>query len=213
MKLWKFPSRRAGLLFFHQRKCIPALSWTWTSFHPGERDCCFSTIVNILVTKGGTMLFPSRRAGLLFFHHIRSYPNGSPHIRFPSRRAGLLFFHCGTLQSICREASIPASGIVVFPRILRVQLIDNQAATVSIPASGIVGERGSPWQLPNGNCFLIASSSLHTGAVCAKRKLQSVGAKRPKPFLPVTGRFAPPSLGYKSRRAGLLYFHHRMGRR
>jgi hypothetical protein len=83
---------------------------------------------------------------------------------------------------------------------------------VSIPASGIVGERGSPWQLPNGNCFLIASSSLHTGAVCAKRKLQSVGAKRPKPFLPVTGRFAPPSLGYKSRRAGLLFFHSKMKR-
>jgi len=104
-------------------------------------------------------------------------------------------------------------------------------------ANKFAGELHSPWQLPDGNCFLAASSSLHPNAVCAKRKLRSWGAERPKPFPPVTGRYAPPSLGispgerdccfstlspthphvlwsveFPSRRAGLLFFHQKKGR-
>ena len=61
-----------------------------------------------------------------------------------------------------------------------------------------VGELHSPWQLPDGNCFLAAGQTSFALCSLAKQKLPSESA----------GRSAPPSLGYKSRRAGLLFFFH-----
>ena len=85
------------------------------SFHPGERDCCFST---------------KRRGGFLWLKCLEVSIPASGIVVFPPE------YHEYRRYLGRTTVSIPASGIVVFPRLAsrRTPL----RVWVSIPASGIV---------------------------------------------------------------------------
>jgi len=53
----EFPSRRAGLLYFYVKCSKSSYGITAQSFHPGERDCCISTIPSKLLSSAPPRCF------------------------------------------------------------------------------------------------------------------------------------------------------------
>ena len=215
-----FPSRLAGLSYFHLIYGHPTRDRVRYCFHPVWRDYPISTkgggwfefavTINVSIPSGGIILFPHELTRIYTspqtgFHPVwRDYPisTSTLHLRL----------------AVTDPVSIPSGGIILFPQMTRFLNRLFEIIQVSIPSGGIILFPHEPWRLVEGGHDgfhpVWRDYPISTSPKDSEREIAETQVSIPSGGIILFPRSGNPGPGgwaailvFPSRLAGLSYFH------